>query len=355
MNSTRNYSIDFLKFICMYGIIILHLTGQGGLISFSNNLFSESIYRVINNVFLVSVNVFCIITGYLYVDKKTNNKNIVSYIIMTLFYSLLITSIFYSFNLYNVRSNGLLYFINSIFPSMIGRYWFITCYILLFFLIPYINKFIKVIKKNDYIKLLFVLFILFCIVSDFFAFDYFRLSWGYSPFWLIYLYLIGAFIKKYGFNISKKETLIWYFVSMILNVAIMLLIKNYKTSYSVFYDFANRYTSPLLVISSILLFNIFINIQMKNNIFCKLGKYSLAVIIIHGHRLIYDKVIFNSMIYIKPYNIILELLFLFGIAFLIYIFCSIIEIIRKQLFRIFKIDKLIEIIGSKLDNYLSIN
>lgn len=350
--NSRNYSIDLLKFISMLGIIIVHITGRGGLINSSvNNILTINIYRTINNVFLVSVNIFCLITGYLYINKsKIRYRNIVEIILSMVFYSIIITAIFYGLNLYDVRDMGIKYLINSLFPSMVGRYWFITCYIFLFFMIPYINKFLLAISKENFKKLLITVFVFFCIFEEIGLYDFFRIEWGYSPFWLIYLYMVGSYIKMYDLKISNKKSIIVLISCMSLNTLIMLLTKNLLKSSSIFYNICNNFNSPLLVISSIEIFNLFTKLRVNNNIFSRLGKYSLAVIILHGHRLIYDWVINGNMKFIKPFNFVIELLFLFGGAFLIYMVCVLIEFIKRKIFKLIKIDSLIDFIGQKLDN-----
>ncbi len=356
-NSTkfRNNTIDLLKFLCMIGVILIHLTGQGGLINYQyNSFFSYNFYLLFNNVLRICLNIFCIITGYLYISKsKIYSRNIVNIISNVILYSIIIVLIFYSFNLFNVKNLGLMYMINSIFPSMIGRYWFITCYILLFFMIPYINYFINSISKNVFKKLLIILFILLCIIPELLCYDYFRLEFGYSPFWLIYLYLIGAYIRLYGIEISSKKKIVIVLLSILINCLIVFYTKNYLSSSNLFYHLGEYYVSPFMVIPSVLLFDLFSHVNINNVLISRIGKYSLAVYIIHCHRLIYDWIIKDRMIFIKTYNIIIELLILILTSFAIYLVCMFIEIVKNRLFELFKINKLINKIGDRLDGVLS--
>ncbi len=351
----RNNNIDLLKFLCMIGVVLVHLTGQGGLVEYpNNNFFSYNIYLLINNILRNSLNVFCIITGYLYISKiNIKFKNIINVLSNIVFYSFIIVFIFYFLNLFNIRNLGFMYLINSLFPSRIGRYWFITCYILLFFMIPFINHFINSISKKTFKILLIILFIMFCIIPEFLCYDFFRLNYGYSPFWLIYLYMIGAYIKIYGINLNIKTKCLGLLLSVIINCLIVFFTKNYLSNSNMFYNLGEYFTSPFMVISSVLIFDVICHINIKDNFISKLGKYSLAVYIIHCHRLIYDWVIKNNLINIKPYNIIIELLLLLLIACAIYLICTIIDIIRKLLFKVLKIDILIDCIGNRLDEVLS--
>ena len=108
-----------------------------------------------------------------------------------------------------------------------------------------------------------------------------------------------------------------------------------------------------MVIPSVLLFDLFSHVNINNVLISRIGKYSLAVYIIHCHRLIYDWIIKDRMIFIKTYNIIIELLILILTSFAIYLVCMFIEIVKNRLFELFKINKLINKIGDRLDGVLS--
>lgn len=351
---SRNYNIDVLKFICMLSIIIIHLIGKGGLlVTVSEKKIDDNIYIVISNLLMISVNIFCIISGFLYVNKKEiNNTNIIKIIFDIIIYSIIITSIFYTTNLFGIRNLGINYMLDSIFPSKIGRYWFITCYIFMFFIIPYLNIFLQNISKEKLKKLIIIIFFMACILQELCMYDLFRLKWGYSPFWLIYLYIIGAYEKKFGIEIDTKKNILFLIICLLTNTTIVLITQNCIQKSNAFYYLGEHYTSPTIVISSILFFHLFLKLNIKNNIFGKLGKYSLSVIIIHGHRLIYDYLINNKMLFIKKYNIIVGFLIIILTAISIYILCVIIEIIKIKVYKILRIDRLIEKIGNKLNQVL---
>lgn len=350
----RNYNIDVLKFICMFSIIIIHLIGKGGLLTnTSEKGIADNSYIVISNLLMILVNIFGIISGFLYVNKKEiNNTNIIRIIFDMIIYSMIITSIFYTINLFGVRNLGFKYIMYSIFPSMIGRYWFITCYIFMFFMIPYLNIFLQKISKEKLKRMIVIIFFMSCILQELCMYDLFRLKWGYSPFWLIYLYIIGAYEKKYGIEIDSKKAILFLIICLLTNTITVLITQNCISSSSVYYYLGEHYTSSTIVISSILFFHLFLKLKLKNSFFAKLGKYSLSVIIIHGHRLIYDWIIDNRMIYIKKYNVIVGLLIIILVALSIYIICVIIEKIKLKVYKILRIDRLIEKIGDKLNQLL---
>ena len=260
IDSKRKISLDILRILAMLGIIGLHLIGQGGILQNLNmNSIRAYIVFIIYTVCYLSVDTFAILSGYLSWNKeKVKYKRIVELIIICIFYSFVITAVFYSLNLYDCRSLGRRAFLHSLFPVLISRYWYITSYIFLFFLIPYLNFFVNKIPKEKFKKFLTLIFILLCIIpSIFFSKDFFKIVGGYSPFWLIYCYLLGAYVGKYlsDRKISKKMIFIFclcIFAAFVLNVLVRIV--TLKLYGEIQYDswFLN-YVSPFMVIASIII------------------------------------------------------------------------------------------------------
>lgn len=364
-SSNRKISLDILRILAMLGIIGLHLIGQGGILE-NLNMHSIRTYIIllIYAICFLSVDTFAILSGYLsWKKEKVKYKRIVELIIISLFYSIVITIVFYGFNLYNCRALGRRALFHSLFPALIGRYWYITCYIFLFLLIPYLNFFINKISKEKLKKMLILIFILLCIIPNiFFSIDFFKTINGYSPFWLIYCYLLGAYVGKYleKKKISKKMilSLIACIVSaFILNSLVRII--TMKLYGELQYDlwFLN-YVSPFMVISSIIVvmicskIEISINNKIINKIISYLSLCSFSVYIIHSHYLIYDYYLRGIMVKYVYENILILIVSLFVGIILVYLICFIIDLIRIIIFKLLRIDNFIDKIGLKLNKLL---
>lgn len=360
MTNERKYGLDILRIFSMFGIIGLHVVNNGGMLrSFEISGINYFIILIFTTIFYTSVNSFAMLSGYLYIEKKQNSvKNLINLLITVAFYCLLITAIFYSFNLFSIRNYGMKQLISSIVPPLVGRYWYITSYIVLFFMIPYINKFINNVSQKELKKLLILLFVLFSIIPSMsFMVDFFSIKNGYSPFWLIYCYMIGAYIKLYP--IKKQYSKKSFFFILILIASTLnyftKIISNLLLHKTIIDEWFINYISPFIVIASASLIIIFSNLIINNE---KLKKYiklfsltSFAVYIIHSHILIYDFIL-KDLFYLKNHNIFFVVLILFGAIILIYLICSIIDLIRIKLFSLFKFDKIVEKMSKKFDNIL---
>lgn len=359
----RIIGLDILRILSMCGIIGLHIIGNGGLIK-NANIHSVSYYLILL-VYVIcfsSVDIFGILTGYLNINKETNNnRRIVELLFILLFYLIIIPIVFYSFNIENVRMYSGKELINNIFPILIGRYWYITCYIFLFFLIPYINKFCKLISRKDLKKILIILFILLTIITNIFiSTDLFKISNGYSPFWLIYCYMLGAYLKLYNVDLKTSKIIKYLGIAFISQFIINCLIRNVSLILSNQITHENwfiDYISPFTLIISILLVLLFKKINIKNKNVSKIIIYfstmSFSVYIIHSHKLIFDYVLKDLFIPILNYNSLLIVLVILLSIIGIYLACSLIDEIRIIIFKLFHINKLIDLLGEKMNKRLN--
>ena len=370
MEKERIEGIDLLRIFAMLGIVSVHMLNHGGII---NNLdVNTPRYYIINILLLLaylSVNIFAMITGYLYVSKeKIKTQNLIRLLLDVLFYSIVITTVFYSFNLFSIKSEAKRMFIYSIVPALKGRYWYITSYILLFAMIPYINKLINMISIEEFKKMLIILFILLSrattilwlfngiVLRENTYIDLFHIENGYSPFWLMYCYLIGAYINKARCTFEKMRTK--KIILLIITLVILTSSFNYLIKWITLKVYGKvlipeifiSYISPFNVLLSSMILIVFTRISKVrlSKVVHELSKSSFDVYIVHSHILIYDYLIKQNFVFLNNYPVVIELIGILGIAIAIYLICYLIDKVKQLLFKIIKIDKLISKINIEI-------
>ena len=188
----RNIGIDLLRIIAMYMIVILHVLGQGGILSNSKK-FSSSFYLgwLLETFAFCSVNIFVLISGYVMINSKVNQYKIILLWLNVFYYSTIITLMFkyipYFSKLYQVTTHYLI--ISIFFPTISRIYWYFSAYFGMYFFIPYLNKLIHSLNQKEMKNLCLTIIILFTIL-DFLApgkFDPFSITSGYTTIWLISL------------------------------------------------------------------------------------------------------------------------------------------------------------------------
>ena len=348
----REYQLDLLRILSMLGIVGLHILYQGGALRFVTP-YSVNYYLcwIIEIILMSSVNIFALLTGYLYITKNSlKTKSIINLIATVLFYCISITLLFICLKS-DLKVKDI---IIGFFPPIAGKYWYITSYIFLFFMIPYLNKFINSISQKQFKKLLSILFILLTVVTTFGLKDYFKIGNGYSPFWLIYMYMIGAYIKINKPTIKTNKCLILLtiniFIIMLSKVAISLITK-YLTGNEVMSDIFIQYNSPFILVNSILIFIIFNKIKPSkkeniNKLIITISSLMFGIYIIHSHYFFFDFILKDISLNIPNKYLTI---YSFGMILLIFVICGIIEFIRTKIFKFLKIDNILEKMSNIFD------
>lgn len=252
----RNVGIEALRLLSMWMVVVLHCLGHGGIL---NNLVEFSpnscIAWLLEIACLGAVNIYALITGYVYINSKHKYSKFLSLWLSVFFYSFFITLI-YKFITPNDISITTL--IKSTLPIMTKQYWYFSSYFCLFVFIPFINILIKNLSKKQHKFLIYCIIFCFCVLnfaSTILGLDIFNLNGGYSFLWLMSLYIIGAYLKLYenDFNkYNKNKFLYAYILSVCITFLLRFLSKCIK--FKLLGIFSNSggmfisYTSPFILL-----------------------------------------------------------------------------------------------------------
>jgi hypothetical protein len=289
-----------------------------------------------------AVNCYALISGYVGCDSKYKLSNIIYLYLQVIFYTIIITGIFAVFKPGTV---GISDFVKALFPFAFGMYWYFTAYFCMFFFIPFMNYFINTASKALAGKLVLSIIILFSILPTIFANDMFKTDGGYSVYWLSMMYIIGAYIKKYGLNskIKPRISLLGYFIFNIITWGCKLILdimsdKGFNTPYSS--NILVNYTSPTIVGAAIMLLLYCSNINFSNvwrKIISFFAPVSFGVYLIHVEPLIWTNLFkghFADYLELSPTIMAIAVL---GTALAIWFVCSIIDRVRLEIFKILKL------------------
>ena len=144
-------------------------------------------------------------------------------------------------------------------PIISNQYWYMTAYFLMYLFIPMMNKFAEAADKKSFTAVIAVILLL-TTGSFIIGKDGFKFSEGYSPIWLMVMYLVGAYMKKFGVGAKMKwySALLFYIISVGCNFALNIFLKDPMKK--IFTDDTVNYltyTSPFVVLSAIFLFIFF--------------------------------------------------------------------------------------------------
>lgn len=356
----RNIGLDICRIISMIGIVLLHVIGVGGVRTVVNNQYTINYWAATWTSICAycSVDIFAMMSGFFGINKKKDTLfRAIELIAIVLFYSIVITMCFLIFAPSKITGIGDI--ITGLFPPLIGRYWYITCFIPVLIFQPFINKMLLSLTKKQHFVMVVIEVLVFSCIPSAVRVDFFRFVDGFSFVWLLLLYSIGAYLGRDRGNAYykyfQKYGIVLFFI-----ISFLLLFGNVFAS-KIFGKNPNymiAYTSPLVLFMGL---SVLLTLSdIKQNISQKISGKMIEVLsstafdvyIIHSHVLIYDLILTGAFTWIKGLAWFYTPVACFACAIAIFLLCSILGFIRIQLFRIVRFKDLIAKLSTRIDKLL---
>lgn len=325
-------------------IIVLHHFVVYSQLKYPGNVFS------LRNLFLdelsiggkIGVNLFILITGYFLYNSRFKLERVINIWSQTLFYSVslfifaLIVLPLLRHGTFEVSIPQLL---EAFLPITYQKYWFISIYIIIVLMSPFLNQLIKNISQKHFTTLL-VIFFFFFSVSPFLTNMISKYGVVERLPWLITVYLTGAFIKKYEFLFHRtKRYFIICSLSLIFIIMLVLFVNKYNSVSENPYNLSSllEASQPWTILFSITLFLIFLNWNIPyNNVINSISSTTLGIYLIHEHQyirsILWEKFAASQVHDSTGLTFVIKSIM---VVLLIFILCIAIEKIRKMIFDTF--------------------
>lgn len=280
IKTERNSSIELLRLLLMFMIVIHHCIVHGLSLTGISDLWKEptiikeedmALSMIINALCICSVNVFVLISGYFGI--RISKKKIANFLFLIFFYSITSALICYFFVDHHLSSllRGCLAISNS-------PYWFIRNYLILMGFSPLLNKLFTDYNKSQIRGFIVMLLFVSCYLG--FVFQNATNPNGYTLFQFIMMYCIGRYIREYKITMKASTSFLCYFLSCLICGGITYLLY-YK-------GHGNRawamtfYNNPLVILSACFLFLGFQSLHFHSKIINKFSKSAIAVYLLQS-------------------------------------------------------------------------
>lgn len=349
----RNTGINLFKLFSMFMIALLHVLGMGGITGAAAGTSSYYPVYLMQNAAFCAVNCYALVSGYLMLGKKIKPSRIIELWFEVFFYSIGLSAIMISIYREFFSAQNIVY---ALTPIISKQYWYMTAYFLMYLFIPMMNKFAEAADKKSFTAVIAVILLL-TTGSFIIGKDGFKFSEGYSPIWLMVMYLVGAYMKKFGVGAKMKwySALLFYIISVGCNFALNVFLKDPMKK--IFTDDTVNYltyTSPFVVLSAIFLFIFFSKLKFgkKTEKFINyITPAALGVYLIHTHPLVFNKLMKDIAMPLVNHGTAAMIFGSVAMALAVFIICIVIDLLRIQFFRLIRINalckKLDEVFNSK--------
>ncbi|MGN1112209.1 MAG: acyltransferase family protein [Acutalibacteraceae bacterium] len=344
----RESGIELLRIILMFQVVFLHICSYGGYYHHIYPLgdFQTWLYWFMMFLSRTPVYVYIVILGYFSVSSKSNQSingvlpKIKKMYAPMIFFSLTITTIMMSTGAAAVTPEGII----RAFLPVLSRIWpFMTLYLIVILLSPFINRCLNNISKKEFTILLGILFFIFSIwnmlgnlpnVNRVISVaSIVNTNGGKGLYGYLFMYILGAYIRL---HIKKHDKARWRYLAVfagiaLLNTVLVILIPEYIDA-SMFND------NPGSVIQGVCLLLFFRDLKFKSRVINHIALLNLGVYMIHEHpfmrSFIWDNLLSftqdDSFYTVFPLYVFEAL----GICALVFISCAILEQLRRGLFAV---------------------
>ena len=368
IKKVRDPSIDIIRIIIMYTLIINHMLGYNNVYNF---FYSHKRKLILLRSFTDWHNdAFILISGI--VGYKTNKYSNLFYLWLTVFfYSVGIHKYFKYFEkkieTQNVDIN------KEYFPMIFNRFWYFTSYFGMYLILPVINKGIEFLTKGEF-KLVVMSTLGIFVIWRYYKNpkgDVFHFNKGYSTIWLLTYYLTGAYIGKYRINYTgiKKYIfcLIYIFIYLIasylyyklLNNELYIIKRNNKIEFpdTLKKMLSENYDSIIKVTQSITACLFFMQIKFNKyigKIICFVGPLVFGVYLFHTNQftaLKFMKINYDNISKNMSLNSIFSFILLKSLK--VFVISVIIDYFRNLLFTLFRFRNILVFLEKKLREIVS--
>ncbi len=314
--SSRKSNLELLRILCMLFIVAHHLAVHGKYGDMPMTDLNRFVIQVLASGGKLGVNIYVLISGYFLINSTFKLQKIINTLFLTVFYS---AAIYLSFVLFAPDvAFSFPSFFDNVFVIYNNAYWFVTCYIAMVLLSPFINKLLHAIGRREHLILMAVLLLM--QVKLPFIGSYFNFS---DTVWFITLYVIAGYLRLYPIEILSKRR-------VVLPLAIVLC-----SAIALFKDLTTMKDIVGLG-AAIMLFSLFNSFNLGSvRIINMVSRATFGIYLIHDNNLVRE--VLWSELFKCPMHAEYSSFWLFAVLSVIVVFvaCAVIELVRITLTRSF--------------------
>ena len=344
----RNYGIDLLRMVAMVFVILLHITGTGGVCA-NSRLFSPQFFlsQFIRIATFCAVNCYALISGFVGWTRTPKLSSLLRLWAKVIAFCVAATVMM---ELLAPQAVGLGDLRKAFFPVTEASYWYFNAYVVLFFFIPLLNHAIRSIPGREAVFAMAGIFLLALWASDTPFRQVFLLANGYSALWLVILYILGGLLARFDIpaKLPAKGWALVYLLavlgSFLPRMAILVLKPGLWSADN--YNLSMQYTNPSVVLASVALVGLFSRLELSEKMVRAtraLSPHAFGVFLLHTQPLVFAKAIFGQFAWLGTAPFWELSVVLPGATAFIYIVGTAVDWLIDQVFRITRLDRLLKL------------
>lgn len=328
----RNSNLELFRIITMVMIVAHHYVVNSGL----SGLVHEAGKIDFNSIFLIlfgwggktGINCFVLITGYFMCKSNITVKKYIKLLGERYFYCVVFFAIFLltGYIQFSVKDA-----LNIAFPFFTVQSNFMSCFLLFYLFIPFLNKLIHAMNEKEHIMLVGLCLFIYTVLP---TFAFAQVSFNYVT-WFIVLYFVASYLRIYEKN-CFCNTRLWGMLTVLTLIlswasVVSLYILGNKIGHSgIEYYFVADSNKILALVTAVCAFMFFKNVHIpQSKIINRIAASTLGVLLIHANsdtmrQWLWQDVLKNTIFFVSPMLIVHALVS----VCVVYIVCTVIDQVR---------------------------
>lgn len=222
----RDIRLDRLRTLAIFGIVMIHAFYRSGYFEVVPELSAGWLGGMaVYTLAFPMTNVFVIISSYFLIDGTFRWKKVRGLLIKTAAFSLALYLLAVAIGAAALSPMELL---ECGLSGLVNQYWFVSAYIILYLLSPYLNRGLAALTQQELKHLCLILGAVFSVLPTVLVFEpvqsLFDAKNGKGILWFVTIYVLTFYLKRHGENFMKIKKRVLYLT--IAGAAALLVVSN---------------------------------------------------------------------------------------------------------------------------------
>lgn len=288
----RQANLELLRCVAMMMVVVLHYLGKGNLLADlrTKDLYpAEYLAWLLESFCMVAVNVYMFISGYFLCASSFKPSRLIQLVIQIWMYSVVVGSIGVITGVIEETPVDTHFFLTLLFPVSMNHYWFMTAYVFLYLLLPFLGTAVRrMTKRQLQVSALFLLFT-FSILKSVLPVRLETDGQGYDCLWYICVFVAAAYLRRFGIPFLERKgrgILLYLACSLLIFGGAMLLRQVFLHTGSLgrMLLMCMEYNHIFVFLAAAGLFAAFRRIKVSGKaaaFVCRIAPYTLGVYLLH--------------------------------------------------------------------------
>lgn len=349
----RNYGIDLLRIVAMGFVIVLHLTGVGGICGaavLGTPQFYISQFLRIGT--FSAVNCYALISGFVGWNRNVKLSGLLSLWLRVIAFCVVITVFTQLRDPAAVELSDLW---KAFTPVRLQKYWYFNAFVLMFPFTPVLNRGIRSMSAREAVLSVAGICLLLLTLRIPGVRDTVLLANGYSALWLMMLYLLGGLMSRFDIP-ARLPAPGWTGLALLAVAAsyfprMWMLYMQPELWTAANQNLSMQYTNLPVVLAGVALVGLFARLELPRwgiRVTKALAPHAFGVYLLHTHTLIFLTAIRGRFADLGTAPVVKLLAVLSGATAVIFFAGIAADCILTQAIKLLRIDRLLK----KLDSLL---